>query len=297
VSERRPSGWLTRWLDYLDAERGLARNSLEAYRRDVEALALRLPDRPVERATRADLLAHLRALRLLGRSPRSVARWLVAVRAFFTWLLAEGVVSEDPTAHLEAPKTWRPLPRVLRGEEVEALLAAPQRERPRGLRDAAMLEVLYATGLRVSELCGLRLGDLHLDAGYLRCTGKGDKQRVVPLGEEACAVLRRYLQEGRPKLLKTRRSDIVFVQAQGDALTRQGFWKTIKAYGLRAGIAAPLSPHVVRHSFATHLLEHGADLRSIQILLGHADISTTQIYTHVNRERLRRIYEDFHPRA
>ena len=297
MSERRPSGWLTRWLDYLDAERGLARNSLEAYRRDVEALARRLPDRPVERATRADLLAHLRALRLLGRSPRSVARWLVAVRAFFTWLLAEGVVSEDPTAHLEAPKTWRPLPRVLRGEEVEALLAAPQRERPRGLRDAAMLEVLYATGLRVSELCGLRLGDLHLDAGYLRCTGKGDKQRVVPLGEEACAVLRRYLQEGRPKLLKTRRSDIVFVQAQGGALTRQGFWKTIKAYGLRAGIAAPLSPHVVRHSFATHLLEHGADLRSIQILLGHADISTTQIYTHVNRERLRRIYEDFHPRA
>ena len=297
MSERRPSGWLTRWLDYLDAERGLARNSLEAYRRDIEALARRLPDRPVERATRADLLAHLRALRLLGRSPRSVARWLVAVRAFFTWLLAEGVVSEDPTAHLEAPKTWRPLPRVLRGEEVEALLAAPQRERPRGLRDAAMLEVLYATGLRVSELCGLRLGDLHLDAGYLRCTGKGDKQRVVPLGEEACAVLLRYLQEGRPQLLKARRSDIVFVQAQGGALTRQSFWKTIKAYGLRAGIAAPLSPHVVRHSFATHLLEHGADLRSIQVLLGHADISTTQIYTHVNRERLRRIYEDFHPRA
>jgi integrase/recombinase XerD len=297
VSERRPSGWLTRWLDYLDAERGLARNSLEAYRRDIEALARRLPDRPVERATRADLLAHLRALRLLGRSPRSVARWLVAVRAFFTWLLAEGVVSEDPTAHLEAPKTWRPLPRVLRGEEVEALLAAPKRERPRGLRDAAMLEVLYATGLRVSELCGLRLGDLHLDAGYLRCTGKGDKQRVVPLGEEACAVLLRYLQEGRPQLLKARRSDIVFVQAQGGALTRQGFWKTIKAYGLRAGIATPLSPHVVRHSFATHLLEHGADLRSIQVLLGHADISTTQIYTHVNRERLRRIYEDFHPRA
>jgi integrase/recombinase XerD len=160
-----------------------------------------------------------------------------------------------------------------------------------------MLEVLYATGLRVSELCGLRLGDLHLDAGYLRCTGKGDKQRVVPLGEEACAVLRRYLQEGRLQLLKAQRSDIVFVQAQGGALTRQGFWKTIKAYGRRAGIAAPLSPHVVRHSFATHLLEHGADLRSIQVLLGHADISTTQIYTHVNRERLRRIYEDFHPRA
>ena len=297
MTERRPSGWLQRWLDYLDAERGLARNSVQAYRRDLEALASRLGDRPLERATREDLLAHLRARRLLGRSPRSVARWLVAVRAFFTWLLAEGVVTEDPTAHLEAPKSWRPLPRVLRTEEVEGLLRAPQRETPRGLRDAAMLEVLYATGLRVSELCGLRLHDLHLDAGYLRCTGKGDKERVVPLGEEACAVLRLYLGEGRPPLLKKRGSDVVFVNARGSALSRQGFWKTIKAYGRRAGITAPLSPHVVRHSFATHLLEHGADLRSIQVLLGHADISTTQIYTHVNRERLRRIYEDFHPRA
>ena len=293
----RPSGWLARWLDHLDVERGLARNSLEAYRRDLEALSRGLGDRPLEQATRDDLLAHLRAARLAGRSPRSVARWLVAVRAFFTWLLAEGVVSEDPTAHLDAPRSWRPLPRVLRAEEVEGLLAAPLRDRPRGLRDAAMLEVLYATGLRVSELCGLRLTDVHLDAGYLRCTGKGDKERVVPLGEEACAVLRRYLGEGRGRLLGARRSEILFVGPRGTALTRQGFWKAIKAYGRRAGITAPLSPHVVRHSFATHLLEHGADLRSIQVLLGHADISTTQIYTHVNRERLRRIYEDFHPRA
>ena len=293
----RPTGWLARWLDYLDAERGLARNSLAAYRRDVEALARTLGDRPVERARREDLLAHLRALRLAGRSPRSVARWLVAVRAFFTWLLGEGVVSEDPTAHLEAPKTWRSLPKVLRAEEVEGLLAAPDTARPHGLRDAAMLEVLYATGLRVSELCGLKLGELHLDGGYLRCTGKGDKERVVPLGEEACAVLGRYLSQGRPRLLGERRSQIVFLNARGGALSRQAFWKALKAYGRKAGITAPLSPHVVRHSFATHLLEHGADLRSIQVLLGHADISTTQIYTHVNRERLRRIYEDFHPRA
>jgi len=297
VTKARPTGWLARWLDHLDVERGLARNSLEAYRRDLEALARRLEERPLERATRDDLLAHLRAARLAGRSPRSVARWLVAVRAFFAWLLAEGIVSEDPTAHLDAPRSWRPLPRVLRAEEVEGLLAAPERERPRGLRDAAMLEVLYATGLRVSELCGLRLTDVHLDAGYLRCTGKGNKERVVPLGEEACAVLRAYLAEGRGKLLKARRSEVLFVGPRRTGLTRQGFWKSIKAYGRRAGITAPLSPHVVRHSFATHLLEHGADLRSIQVLLGHADISTTQIYTHVNRERLRRIYEDFHPRA
>jgi integrase/recombinase XerD len=289
--------WLSRWLDYLEAERGLARNSVLAYRRDLESLVRHLEGRPAEQATRDDLLAHLRAQRLAGRSPRSVARALVAMRAYFTWLVAEGVVSEDPTAHLDAPRTWRPLPRVLRAEEVEGLLAAPARERPRGLRDAAMLEVLYATGLRVSELCGLRLTDLHLDGGYLRCTGKGDKERLVPLGEEACAVLRQYLAEARQKLLGKHRSDVVFASPRGTALTRQGFWKTIKAYGRRAGITAPLSPHVVRHSFATHLLEHGADLRSIQVLLGHADISTTQIYTHVNRERLRRIYEDFHPRA
>ena len=293
----RPVGWLARWLDHLDVERGLARNSLLAYRRDLEALARRLGERPLEQATRDDLLAHLRASRLAGRSPRSVARWLVAVRAYFAWLLAEGVVSEDPTAHLDAPRSWRPLPKVLGAQEVEGLLAAPARDRPRGLRDAAMLEVLYATGLRVSELCGLRLLDLHLDAGYLRCTGKGDKERVVPLGEEACAVLRRYLGESRGRLLGARRSEILFLGPHGAALTRQGFWKAIKTYGRRAGITAPLSPHVVRHSFATHLLEHGADLRSIQVLLGHADISTTQIYTHVNRERLRRIYEDFHPRA
>jgi integrase/recombinase XerD len=297
LTSPRPRGSLARWLDYLDVERGLARNSLLAYRRDLEALARALGDRPLEQARREDLLAHLRALRLAGRSPRSVARWLVAVRAFFTWLLAEGIASEDPTAHLDAPRTWRPLPKVLRTEEVEGLLAAPDVSRPRGLRDAAMLEVLYATGLRVSELCGLTLRELHVEGGYLRCTGKGDKERVVPLGEQACAVLQRYLSQARPTLLGKRRSDVVFLNARGGGLTRQAFWKAIKAYGRKAGITGALSPHVVRHSFATHLLEHGADLRSIQVLLGHADISTTQIYTHVNRERLRRIYEDFHPRA
>ncbi len=177
------------------------------------------------------------------------------------------------------------------------MLAAPDRGEPGGLRDAAMLELLYATGLRVSELLGLRLGDLHLDAGYLRCTGKREKERVVPLGSQADAMVQRYLAEGRPALVGDKRSDWLFVNRRGGPMTRQGFWKILRAYGRKAGIRTPLSPHVVRHSFATHLLENGADLRSVQVMLGHADISTTQIYTHVNRERLRRLYEDFHPRA
>ncbi len=295
---RRPSGWVSRYLDHLAAERGLSPNTLAAYRQDIEALARELGEgRAPENARREDLLRHLRRMRVESRSPRSVARWLVAVRGFFGFLLAEEAISDDPTAHLEAPRTWRTLPKVLGAGEVEALLAAPDRGEPRGLRDAAMLEVLYATGLRVSELTGLRLGDLHLDAGYLRCVGKGSKERVTPLGGEANAALQRYLATGRPALLGTRRSDALFVNHRGGAMTRQGFWKILRAYGIKAGLRTRLSPHTIRHSFATHLLEHGADLRSVQVLLGHADISTTQIYTHVNRERLKRLYKAHHPRA
>jgi integrase/recombinase XerD len=236
-------------------------------------------------------------MRLAGRSARSVARWLVAARRFFTYLVDEGVRTENPTAHLELPKAWRALPKVMSFDEVEALLAAPDRAEPRGLRDAAMLELLYATGLRVSELVGLKLGDIQLDAGYLRCMGKGSKERVVPMGAQADASLRAYLSNGRPEILGKRRGDALFVNVRGGPLSRQGFWKILKAYARTAGIRTPVSPHTVRHSFATHLLENGADLRSVQIMLGHADISTTQIYTHVNRERLRRLYRDFHPRA
>jgi integrase/recombinase XerD len=288
---------LAAWLDHLAAERGLARNSVAAYRRDLEALGRQLTDRALESAGEDDLLIALRRMRTAGRSPRSVARWLVAVRGFYAWLAQEGTIDDNPSARLEPPKTWKTLPRVLDGSDVLRLLEAPDRGDPRGARDAAMLEVLYATGLRVSELCGLRLQDLRLDAGYLRCVGKGEKERVVPLGAEASAALRAYLDAGRGALLSGRRSDTVFVGRSGAALTRQGFWKLIKAHGRRAGIRVGLSPHVVRHSFATHLLENGADLRAVQMLLGHADISTTQIYTHVNRERLRRLYRDFHPRA
>jgi integrase/recombinase XerD len=288
---------LLAWLDHLTAERGLARNSVAAYRRDLEALGRQLQDRALASAGEDDLLLALRRMRTAGRSPRSVGRWLVAVRGFYAWLAQEGTIADNPSARLEPPRTWKTLPKVLDGSDVVRLLETPDRGDPKGARDAAMLEVLYATGLRVSELCGLRLHDLRLDAGYLRCLGKGGKERVVPLGAEASAALRAYLDAGRDVLLAGRRSDTVFVGRSGAPLTRQGFWKLIKAYGRRAGIRAAISPHVVRHSFATHLLENGADLRAVQMLLGHADISTTQIYTHVNRERLRRLYRDFHPRA
>ncbi len=292
-----PEATLTAWLDHLAAERGLARNSVAAYRRDIELLGRQLAGRGLVAAGEDDLLLFLRKMRSTGRSPRSVARWLVAVRGFYAWLAQQGAISENPAARLEAPKTWKTLPKVLDGPDVLRLLDAPDRADPRGARDAAMLEVLYATGLRVSELCGLRLHDLRLDAGYLRCVGKGSKERVVPMGAEANAALRAYLDSARAALLAGRRSEAVFVGRAGAPLTRQGFWKLIKAHGRRAGIGATISPHVVRHSFATHLLENGADLRAVQMLLGHEDISTTQIYTHVNRERLRRLYRDFHPRA
>jgi integrase/recombinase XerD len=286
-----------RYLDHLAAERGLARNSLDAYRRDLELAARLLGETALDDATRDDLLGALRKLRSQSRSPRSIARWLVAVRGFYAFLLAEGRRDVDPASRIEAPRPWKVLPRVLDGNDVERLLAAPKGDDPRSLRDRAMLELLYATGLRVSELVGLRLGDLHLDAGYVRCLGKGSKERVVPLGAAANAALQGYLARGRPALVAERRSEALFVNRSGRALTRQGFWKLLRGYGERAGIGTSFSPHTLRHSFATHLLEHGADLRSVQVLLGHANISTTEIYTHVNRERLRRLYESFHPRA
>jgi integrase/recombinase XerD len=292
-----PDAWAEAWLDHLAAERGLAPNSIAAYRRDLDTLRRGLPGRGLDAASDDDLRAALRRMRSEGKSPRSVARFLVAVRGFYAWLQAEGAVADSPAARLDSPRRWVTLPKVLDGPDVVRLLAAPDRTSPRGLRDVAMLEVLYATGLRVSELTALRLSDLHLDAGYVRCVGKGSKERVVPIGGEAAAALRAYLAEGRPALLAGVRSEVLFIGRRSTGITRQGFWKLIKLHARRAGIRASISPHVVRHSFATHLLENGADLRVVQTLLGHADVSTTQIYTHVNRERLRRLYEDFHPRA
>ena len=294
---RAPGPTVERYLDYLSAVKGLSPNTISAYRSDLTRLEESLGQRAVERTTEKDLHRAMKQMRVAGRSARSMARWVAAIKGFFAFLLSEGLAATNPSSQLESPRPWRSLPKTLTNGEVESLLNAPKVETPRGVRDLAMLEVLYATGLRVSELVGLRLGDLHLDAGFLRCLGKGNKERVVPLGGEAEARLQRYLAQARPALLRGRRTDVLFINHRGGGITRQGFWKILKGYGKIAGIRGPLSPHVIRHAFATHLLENGADLRSLQILLGHADISTTQIYTHVNRERLKRIYEDFHPRA
>lgn len=287
-----------RYLDHLTVERGLSSNTLAAYARDLRMLRETAPRRPALRdLTSDDLRAVLRKLRGEGRAARSIARWLVSVRGFFAFLVLEGDLASSPAAHLDPPRPFRSLPKTLTSAEVEALLEAPARDDPRGLRDRAMLELLYATGVRVSELVGLRLRDLQLDAGFVRCVGKGDKERIIPLGGEAQTALLSYLASGRAALLAGQRSDALFVNQRGRGLTRQGFWKILKAHGRAAGIRTAFSPHTLRHSFATHLLENGADLRSVQAMLGHADISTTQIYTHVNRERLRRLVDRHHPRA
>lgn len=288
---------LQRYLEALELERGLARRTVESYGRDLRRLAEGLDRRGVtlDGARPQDLAEHLRSLRRHGLSPRSVSRALSAVRGFYAHLVESGERSDNPAVNLSQPKLWRKLPRVLTREEVEGLLQAPDTATPLGLRDRAMLELLYASGLRVSELVGLRLPQLRLDVGFLVAFGKGDKERIVPVGEAAETWLGRYLDEVRPELAKTR-SDAVFLSRLGRAMTRQRFWQLVQRYGRATGIEE-LSPHVLRHSFATHLLEHGADLRAVQAMLGHADISTTQIYTHIHQQRLHSLYDRFHPRA
>jgi integrase/recombinase XerD len=287
------------YLDHLRVVRRLSLNSLESYSRDLVALAGFATDaaRPLEGLDRHDLERFVRERMAAGYSPRSVARLVSAARGFYDFLVVDRRLEVSPAEDLRAPRAWRTLPKCLALEQVDQLLQAPDASTPRGLRDRALIEVLYATGLRVSELVGLRTADLNLDAGYLTCTGKGDKQRIVPIGTEAASWVWRYLQEGRPALLGRRASPRLFVNARGGtALTRVGVWKILKGYGRQIGIARALTPHVVRHSFATHLLDRGADLRAIQMMLGHADLSTTQIYTHVLEARLQAIYERFHPR-
>ena len=288
---------LDAFLSALALERGLSARTVAAYRGDLERFgaALARHGGDPSAASPAELAAYLRQLRTRGLSPRSANRALAALRGFFAFLVATGRRADDPAVSLVAQRTLRHLPRVLSEAEVEALLAAPDPASPAGLRDRAMLEVLYATGLRVSELVGLRLSELQLDRGFVVVIGKGDKERPVPLGDEAERWLRRYLAEGRPHLARGRH-DRVFVNRRGGPLSRQGVWKILRNHGVTAGVAA-LHPHALRHSFATHLLEHGADLRAVQAMLGHADIATTEIYTHVHRERLQRLYDRFHPRA
>ncbi|HEX9639545.1 MAG TPA: site-specific tyrosine recombinase XerD [Acidobacteriota bacterium] len=290
--------WIASFLDHLRVERGFAASSVSTYRTALRGFFeyLREPALDPLRAGRDQLGTYLAARRAVGIAPRTLAKERVVLRAFYRFLRTEGVRTDDPSDEVAAPRLLPPLPRVLTIPEIEKLLSCPDLTVPLGLRDAAMLELLYAAGLRVSELLSLLGSDIDREEGLVRCRGKGSKERLVPVGKVARAALTAYLERGRPLILR-RQQPWLFLNAHGRKMTRQGFWKIIKAYGLEAGIKRPLTPHVLRHSFATHLLEGGADLRSVQALLGHASIATTQIYTHVDAARLRRLYDQYHPRA
>jgi integrase/recombinase XerD len=291
---------ITSFLTHVRIEKGLSANTVAAYRRDLlkfEAFAKKRK-LSLEAVRRDDLVDFLSSLYHQKLESRTVARHLVTLRNFFRFAQIKEMITEDPTLNLESPKIRRSLPGYLRLEEVEKLLAQPDEKTPIGLRDRAMLEVLYSSGLRVSELIGLRVMDLDRSAGCLRCIGKGDKERIVPIGKKATALVERYLREARPKLLgKGTNSTALFINRRGGSFSRVGVWKILSAYGRQAGLRVALTLHMLRHSFATHLLERGADLRSVQLMLGHSDISTTQIYTHVVEERLKQIYKAHHPRA
>ena len=291
---------ISAFLTHVRVEKGLSSNTVSAYRRDLvkfDAFA-RKRKLSLECVSRDDLVDFLAGLYRANLESKSVARHLVTLRNFFRFAQIQDHIREDPSINLESPKIRRALPGYLRLEEVERLLNQPDVKTPQGLRDRAMLEVLYSTGLRVSELIGLRVSDLDTKVGCVRCIGKGDKERIVPVGKKALAIVEKYLRDARPKLhSKVQNSPTLFVNRRGAQLSRVGVWKILSAYGRLAGMRVGLAPHMLRHSFATHLLEGGADLRSVQLMLGHADISTTQIYTHVVEERLKQIYKAHHPRA
>jgi len=288
-----------RFLDAIWMERGLSENTLDAYRADLLALDQRLKGRDVEivRASKADLLEYISWRVEGGAKPRSTARQLSSFRRFYRYLLREGVITEDPTADIAMPKIGRALPQSLTEDEVNALLAAPNVSEPLGNRDRAMLELLYATGVRVSELINLKLSQMNLNQGVIRIVGKGDRERLIPLGDEAQDWLRDFIDGARIEILLERQTDYLFPTRRGDRMTSQAFWHIIKRYGKKAGVQKKLSPHTVRHAFATHLLNNGADLRVVQLLLGHSDVSTTQIYTHVARERMKELHSQHHPRG
>jgi integrase/recombinase XerD len=292
---------IDQYLDYLKVERSLAANTLESYAHDLrgyeEFVSTRGAD-DVAKATPLHIVEYLLGLSDAKLAARSRARALSAIRGIHRFLVREGLAERDPTADLTSPKTPRRLPKILSLEDVERLLVAPSPTTREGLRDRAMLELLYATGLRVSELVSLPLAEVRFDAGYVLVTGKGKKQRVVPIGERALQALRGYADGARAELVRTAHApSALFLTSRGRPMTRQGFWKLLRRHARAAGITKPFSPHTLRHSFATHLVERGADLRAVQAMLGHADISTTQVYTHLSRAHLRRLYERFHPRA
>jgi integrase/recombinase XerD len=288
------------FLSYLRVERALSQNTIDAYRRDLAEFAGYTAKKGLQKPAqvkRGDLVDFLGTLYARKLDARSVARHLVSLRQFFRFLLADELTQDDPAISVESPKFRQSLPEFLSVEEVERLLTQPDVSTAVGLRDKAMIELLYSAGLRVSELCSLAVDDLHLDAGSLRCVGKGNKERLVPVGRRALAVIQQYLKKARPEILGERNSRYLFVNRNANKLDRIGFWKLLGRYGRKAGLRKSLKPHMLRHSFATHLLDRGGDLRSVQLMLGHSDISTTQIYTHVVEERLKKVYKAHHPRA
>ncbi len=288
---------LGRYLNYLAVEKGLARNTLESYGRDLRKYFDFLRNKDHRQVAQNDVRSFLARLSEEGMASPSVARNLAAVRGFHKYLLIDGLAVADPAGVVETPRGWQRLPKTLSSAEVEALLGQPDSATTIGLRDKAMLELLYATGLRVSELVGLQRDDINLERGFVLVIGKGAKERVVPLGDVAATAVRSYMDRARPLLLKGGETGALFISGRRRQITRQMFWERIRHYVRKAGITRPVSPHTLRHSFATHLLDNGADLRSVQAMLGHADISTTQIYTHVSRERLKKIHEKHHPRG
>jgi integrase/recombinase XerD len=288
---------LSSFVDYLSVERRHSPNTVSAYRRDILRFLLYLDKKGFLAITQTEIRGYMLMLGQEGLSARSQARCLSSLKSFYKYLINEDLISENPVDNMESPKLWRKLPGILSVKDVDALLACPDQSRPDGMRNKAMLEVLYACGLRVTELISLKVNDLNLEVGYLKSMGKGSKERLVPLGEKAQIAVREYISDARLKLLKKRDSPDLFVTNRGKRMTRQSFWNIIKLYTLKVGIKIPVSPHTLRHAFATHLLEGGADLRSVQAMLGHADISTTQIYTHILQRQMKDIFEKYHPRA
>lgn len=287
------------FLSYLSVEKGLAKNTLSSYGDDLVSYTAFLKNSRIEslsKVTKNDVVNFMLYQKDKGLAANSIARRLAAVKVFHRFLLRERILPLDPTSLIDSPKLWKKVPETLSLNEVEALINAPDTRGAQGIRDKAIMETLYATGMRVSEAVNLRKDNVNMEVGFLRCIGKGDKERVIPLGKKAIASIKRYLELSRPKLLKAKQSELLFVSRLGSRISRQSFWKIIKKYARVAGLKKPIRPHIMRHSFATHLLERGADLRSVQEMLGHSNISTTQIYTHINKDRLKAIHKQFHPR-
>jgi len=287
------------FLNYLSIERGLSNNTIISYREDLNNYLTFIENKNIDslsKISKDNITGFMLAQRDKGIAPNSVARRLAAIRMFHRFLARERILKNDPSTLVDSPKLWKRVPDALTLNEVEALIAQPNVHNSQGTRDRAILETLYATGMRVSEAVNLKKDNVNLDIGFLRCIGKGDKERIIPLGKKAIASISRYIKESRPKFLKDKASEFLFFSRSGKKITRQSFWKIIKKYAKLARIKKPIKPHTLRHSFATHLLEHGADLRSVQEMLGHSDISTTQIYTHVNKDRLKSVHRQFHPR-